>query len=75
MQAADKSATTLYYDVRNSLICYTSIIHVLDKLEQETHLSQISSLFAPMISEEINFALQGNLTRVVQNGKFARRAV
>lgn len=78
MQQQDHSHTSLYFEMRSDLACYTSIIHVLDKLERETQLNKVSHLFNVMIKNEITFAIQGKISRAQEarehQGPALRRA-
>ena len=70
MNQTEQLCDGVYMDTRGKLECYTSIIHVLDKLEQDTHLGQITYLFSLLINQEISFVIQGNITRTYEVGQF-----
>mgnify|MGYP006978832955 CR=1 FL=1 len=56
----------MYASLQSELSCYTSIVHVLDKLEDDNELSGITRLFGNLLHAEIHYAVTGTLTRAAK---------
>ena len=61
------SHDVLFSGLRNDSLCYQNMLCIIDKLNADNTLDQITTLIQRVIDNEIQFTIGGNFTRIAQN--------
>lgn len=63
MQTTHPTDSNVFNKLHTELNCFTSIVHILEKLEQDKDLMKITKLFSNLFNSEICYAIKGLLNR------------
>lgn len=72
MKAAKTSSSEIYQTLQGDLNCFNSIISVLEKLEEDNELSNISNFFSGLIAKEMVYAVTGKVIRAQKDQEHKR---